>query len=134
VQNRRNRDGSFTNRTASAAPTNGQSADGKPGHPCPWCGSSDTELVKRGFIGPTDDRNQFLTCNDCNQLTWEIVSRTARDLRVGQFQVGDIWRDMSRQTRYTITRILKVGMNEILLYVKPIIRAENKPANDPGSH
>jgi hypothetical protein len=88
---------------------------------CPWCDSLDTRFVQRGFTGPTDERDQYVTCNDCGRLTFEIVSRTVRDMRLGQFRSGGIFRDSSRQTKYTISRVLKVGMNEFLLYVKPII-------------
>jgi hypothetical protein len=101
---------------------------------CPWCGSRNTVRIQRGFVGPTDERNQFLQCNHCDRATYEIVSRTARDMRVGQFRVGGTWRDIPGQTKYTITRILKVGMNESLLYVKPLIRPEQEPPHDPGSH
>jgi hypothetical protein len=76
-------------------------------------------------VGPTDDRNQYLTCNACDRLTFEIISKTVRDMRVGQFRVGGSYRDAARQTKYTITRVLKVGMNECLLYVKPVVRAES---------
>ena len=78
-------------------------------------------------MGPTDDRNQYLVCNACARVTYEIVSKTVRDMRVGQFRVGGTWRDASRQVKYTITCILKVGMNESLLYVKPVIRTEPEP-------
>ena len=94
-------------------------------HICPWCGSADTVHVQRGFVGPTDDRNQYLTCNSCERLTFEIISKTVRDMRVGQFRVGGTYRDAARQTKYMITRVLKVGMNESLLYVKPVIRADS---------
>ncbi len=80
--------------------------------------------VQRGFVGPTDDRNQYLSCNACNRLTFEIISKTVRDMRVGQFRVGGTYRDTASQTKYTITRVLKVGMNECLLYVKPLMRTE----------
>lgn len=92
---------------------------------CPWCGSSATVRVQRGFVGPTDDRNQYLNCNACNRLTFEIISKTVRDMRVGQFRVGGTYRDTANQTKYTITRVLKVGMNECLLYVKPLMRTES---------
>lgn len=133
VQSRRNRPDSASNRTAHTQSASGSTsiADGPR---CAWCDSHHTERVKRGFVGPTDDRNQYITCHDCRRVTWEIVSRTERDLRLGQFQVGDTWRDNANHTRYTISRILKVGMNEILLYVKPIKHFENEPAHDPGSH
>jgi hypothetical protein len=93
-------------------------------HPCPWCGSGDTVHVQRGFVGPTDDRNQYLICNACDRVTYEIISKTVRDMRVGRFRVGGNYRDAARQTKYVITRILKVGLNESLLYVKPVIRPE----------
>lgn len=93
---------------------------------CPWCTSTDTRLVQRGFVGPTDERDQYFTCNACKRLTYEIVSRTVRDMRLGQFRAGGTFRDSARQTKYTISRVLKVGFNELLLYVKPIVPA---PAN-----
>ena len=88
---------------------------------CPWCDSTNTRLVQRGFTGPTDERDQYFTCNDCGRLTYEIVSRTMRDMRLGQYRAGGTFRDSARQTKYTISRVLKVGMNEFLLYVKPIV-------------
>lgn len=88
---------------------------------CPWCGSSNTVFYKRGLTGPTDERDQYFTCEDCGRRTYEIVSRTSRDMRVGQFRVGGSFRDNARQTKYTIIRVLKVGMNEVLLYLKPIV-------------
>jgi ribosomal protein L37AE/L43A len=93
-------------------------------HVCPWCGSADTVRVQRGFVGPTDDRNQYLRCRACSRLTFEIISKTVRDMRVGQFRAGGTYRDTVSQTKYSITRVLKVGMNECLLYVKPIMRTD----------
>jgi hypothetical protein len=91
---------------------------------CPWCNSDDTRHTLRGYVGPSNDRDQYLTCNQCRRLTYEIVSRTPRDIRLGHFQVGDVWRDHARQTKYVITRILKAGASETLLYVRPVVRAE----------
>lgn len=88
---------------------------------CPWCDSLNTRLVQRGFTGPTDERDQYFTCDDCGRLTYEIVSRTMRDMRLGQYRAGGVFRDSARQTKYTINRVLKVGINEFLLYVKPIV-------------
>lgn len=92
---------------------------------CPWCGSTNTTFFKRGLTGPTDERDQYFTCEDCGRLTYEIVSRTSRDMRVGQFRAGGSFRDSARQTKYTITRVLKAGMNEVLLYLKPILPGPN---------
>jgi hypothetical protein len=118
------RNNSATGRNGDDGGSRGQSLQPE-AHPCPWCGSLDTVFVQRGFVGPTDDRNQYLTCNACDRLTFEIISKTVRDMRVGQFRVGGSYRDAARQTKYTITRVLKVGMNECLLYVKPVVRAES---------
>jgi hypothetical protein len=90
---------------------------------CPWCQSRDVKLVQRGFTGPTDERDQYITCNNCKRLTYEIISRNTRDMRLGQYRTGATYRDTRRQTKYDITRVLKVGSNEFLLYVKPIIRS-----------
>ncbi len=80
-------------------------------------------LVQRGFTGPTDERDQYVTCNTCKRLTYEIISRNSRDMRLGQYRAGGTYRDTRRQTKYDITRVLKVGSNEYLLYVKPIVRS-----------
>jgi hypothetical protein len=61
-------------------------------------------------------------------VTFEIIAKTVRDMRVGQFRAGGSYRDAAHQIRYTIVRVLKVGINECLLYVKPVIR----PDSDPG--
>lgn len=96
---------------------------------CPWCQSHSVELVQRGFTGPTDERDQYITCNTCKRLTYEIISRSTRDMRMGQYHTGGTYRDTRRQTKYDITRVLKVGSNEFLLYVKPVVRsAEPIPA------
>lgn len=88
---------------------------------CPWCGSTDTRFFRRGLTGPTDERDQYFTCEACGRRTYEIVSRTNRDMRVGQFRTGGSFRDNARQTKYTITRVLKAGFNEVLLYLKPVL-------------
>jgi hypothetical protein len=74
-------------------------------------------LVQRGFAGMTDDHNQYFTCNDCGRVTFEILSRTQREIRVGRLEAG-------RQVRheggeYIVSRVLKVGLNESLVYLKP---------------
>lgn len=42
-------------------------------------------------------------------------------MRLTQYRVGGQFRDTGRQAKYTINRVLKVGLNEYLLYVKPIL-------------
>lgn len=107
-----------------ASPTPDESDSGRA---CPWCGSQDTHLFRRGLTGPTDERDQYVDCHSCGKRTYEIVSRTSRDMRLGQFRAGGIWRDATRSARYTITRVLKVGVNEVLLYVRPIIPTRESP-------
>lgn len=100
----------------------GKSGDSPRPRQCPWCRSRDVRLIQRGFTGPTDERDQYISCNNCKRLTYEIISRSTRDMRLGQYRTGGTYRDTVRQAKYDITRVLKVGSNEFLLYVKPIIR------------
>jgi RNA polymerase subunit RPABC4/transcription elongation factor Spt4 len=84
---------------------------------CPHCGSSQITHVQRGLAGDTDERDQFLSCHACQRLTYEIISRTPREIRIGRLEAG-------RQVRlggfeYVVSRVLKVGLNESLVYVKP---------------
>jgi hypothetical protein len=85
---------------------------------CPVCTSTHTTFVQRGFAGQTDERDQFFRCDECGRVTFEIVSRTPREIRVGRLEAG-------RQVKlageeYTVSRVLKVGLNESLVYVKPV--------------
>lgn len=121
------RPGIAPRRQADETPASGVSQAAPP-RECPWCGSHDTTLYKRGLTGPTDERDQYIDCHECGRRTYEIVSRTTRDMRVGKFRVGAPFRDNARQTKYIITRVLKAGMNEILLYLKPVVqRPEDGP-------
>lgn len=84
---------------------------------CPECESRDTVLVQRGFAGTTDDHNQYFTCNDCGRVTFEILSRTPREIRVGRLDPGRHVRHEG--VEYVVSRVLKVGLNESLVYLKP---------------
>ena len=110
-------------RPDAASRDRGGPVDGIRPRRCPWCSSQDVRLVQRGFTGPTDERDQYISCNRCKRVTYEIISRSARDMRLGQYRTGGTYRDTRRQTKYDITRVLKAGSNEYLLYVKPIIRS-----------
>jgi uncharacterized Zn finger protein len=84
---------------------------------CPKCGNTETILVQRGLTGPTDERDQYFRCDECGRVTYEIVSRTQREVRMDRLEPG-------RQVKlagedYTVARVLKVGLNESLVYVKP---------------
>jgi hypothetical protein len=95
------------------------------GRVCPWCASSDVRFVQRGYAGLTDEVDQYLVCGECGKTTYEIVAKTARDMRLGRYKPGDIYRDRAQNTTYTISRVLKVGQNEFLIYLRPMAeRAE----------
>ena len=91
---------------------------------CPWCGSSATRLVTRGYTGPTDETDQYFTCLSCNKVTYELVAKTAREMRLGRFHTGGVYQDRAHHTRYHVSRVLKVGLNEYLVYLKPIVASE----------
>jgi hypothetical protein len=95
---------------------------------CPWCGSAETRLVQRGYTGPTDEVDQYFTCRRCGRVTYELVAKTAREMRLGRFRAGGIYKDSANQTRYQVSRVLKVGLNEYLIYLKPIVGPESAPA------
>lgn len=90
---------------------------------CPWCGSAAVETVQRGYAGKTDANDQYSRCRDCGKVTWEMVSKTAQELRLGRYEQGKSFTE--RGDRYLIKRILKVGFNEYLLYLKPTPLREN---------
>ena len=91
---------------------------------CPWCGSSATSLVQRGYTGPTDEVDQYFTCASCGKVTYELVAKTAREMRLGRFRAGSLYQDRANHTRYQVSRVLKVGVNEYLVYLKPIVTPE----------
>ena len=95
---------------------------------CPWCGSDETRLVHRGYTGPTDEVNQYFTCARCGKVTYELVAKTAREMRLGRYRAGGIYQDRANKTRYHVNRVLKVGINEYLIYLKPIVGSEAAPA------
>lgn len=91
---------------------------------CPWCGSSETHLVMRGYTGPTDETDQYFRCAQCDKVTYELVAKTAREMRLGRFHTGGVYQDRVHHTRYHVSRVLKVGLNEYLVYLKPIVASE----------
>lgn len=95
---------------------------------CPWCGSGALERVTRGYAGKTDGTDQYSRCRDCGKITWEMVSKTAQEVRLGRYAPGKVFNE--RGDPYTIKRVLKVGFNEYLLYLKP---APASPASNQGA-
>ncbi len=87
---------------------------------CPWCGSPDVRFIQRGYAGLTDERDQYLTCAGCEKVTYEIVAKTAREMRLGRYKPGDVYQDRAQNMRYTISRVLRAGSNEFLVYLKPL--------------
>lgn len=96
-----------------------------PGRECPWCASRDTGFVQRGFAGGQSSKDQYILCNDCERATYDIVATTDRDVRINRYQNGGEFRDPKHRTKYKIYRMLKVGFNEYLLYVRPVLPEPN---------
>jgi len=46
-------------------------------------------------------------------------------MRLGRYLPGGVYKDTANQTRYQITRVLKVGINEFLIYLKPMPGADD---------
>jgi hypothetical protein len=76
-------------------------------------------MTQRGYAGRTDERHQFYRCLDCGRLTYEILSRNAREMKLERLETGQIIEHESHL--YRVMRILKIGIDEHLIYV----RAEN---------
>jgi hypothetical protein len=91
---------------------------------CPDCGSGRTRLIQRGLTGPTDESDQYYRCEECGRVTYEIVARTAREVRVDRISPGAQLREGGNL--YRVRRVLKVGLNEYLVYLRPL--AEESPA------
>lgn len=101
---------------------------------CPWCGSHQTRWVQRGYTGPTDEIDQYFSCAACGKLTYEIISKNGREMRMERYRLGGIYKDLVHKTKYAISRILKVGVNEFLIYLKPLPDDSEPgvPANSPS--
>lgn len=84
---------------------------------CPACGSDRIRRTKRGYAGPADTADQYITCQDCGETTYEIISRSARELRVDRLEPGRHFKYEGRE--YIVIRVLKVGIDEALVYVRP---------------
>jgi transposase-like protein len=96
---------------------------------CPWCASADIRLISRGYTGPTDEVDQYFTCAACGKTTYELVAKSAREMRLGRYRAGGVYKDGANQTKYQISRVLKVGINEFLIYLKPLVEdtADQRP-------
>ncbi len=93
---------------ARSNPTNsGNPGTERPERRCPWCGSSAMETVQRGYAGKTDANDQYSRCRSCGKITWEMVSKTAQEVRLGRYAAGKTFTE--RGDRYLIKRVLKVG-------------------------
>lgn len=95
---------------------------------CPWCGSFQTRLVQRGYTGPTDEVDQYFSCGTCGKITYELIAKNAREMRMERYRAGGVYKDLVHKTKYHISRILKVGVNEFLIYLKPIPDEERSTA------
>lgn len=91
---------------------------------CPDCGSEHIQVTNRGYAGKTDERHQFFVCLDCGRTTYEILSWTARDMKLERVSTGDVIEAGGHP--YRILRILKIGLDEHLIYV----RADNNAGRE----
>jgi hypothetical protein len=98
----------------------GSEAQQPGGRVCPWCDSADIRFIQRGYAGPTDEVDQYSVCDACQKITYEIVAKTSREMRLGRYKPGDVYQDRAQNTSYSISRILRSGQNEFLIYLKPI--------------
>lgn len=108
--------------TAPGKPSKPESANSSwlpPGRPCPWCGSEDTVFVQRGLTSSSPSPDQYIRCSSCKKVTYDIVARGEREIRLGRYATGAEFRDAKHLTRYRIYRMLKVGFDEYLLYLRP---------------
>jgi hypothetical protein len=92
---------------------------------CPWCESDDVRFVQRGYAGLTDEVNQYLVCAHCGKTTYELVAKSAREMRLGRYKPGDIYQDRAHNTRYQVSRVLRAGHNEFLVYLRPLAEKAN---------
>ena len=99
---------------------------GRSASTCPWCGADSLVFTSRGYTGPTDEVDQYFTCDACHKPTFEIVAKTAREMRLGRYRAGGIFKEPSTRDRYRIRRVLKVGINEFLIYLEPILDARSR--------
>jgi hypothetical protein len=95
---------------------------------CPDCGGDNVELTQRGYAGRTDERDQFFNCLDCGRTTYEILSRNAREMKLDRFSNGDVIEAGGKP--YRVTRILKIGVDEHLIYVRADNDAQRGIARD----
>lgn len=91
---------------------------------CPHCGSNDVRFVQRGYAGLTDAAHQYVACDACGKTTYEILSRTERELRIERLEPGATFRFEGAE--YRVKRILRAGLNELLVYVDPIIKTTQR--------
>jgi hypothetical protein len=93
---------------------------------CPVCGGAQLVQTLRGYAGRTDTPHQYLTCQSCGQIIYEIMSVTQRDIRLYRYEVNGL---LAREgLTYQIRRVLKVGFDEYLLYLKVV--AVDRPDDD----
>ena len=101
---------------------------------CPWCDSFDTVFHQRGYTGPTDEVNQYFTCMSCHRVTYELIAKSSREMRLGRFRAGGVFRDSANGTKYQVSRVLKVGLNEYLVYLKPLVESRSTGATGAAHH
>lgn len=82
--------------------------------------------MQRGFAGGHESKDQYIRCYDCERITYDIVSKSDREIRIGRYRTGGQYRDPEHLANYTIYRMLKVGFDEFLLYLRLNLPQENE--------
>lgn len=84
--------------------------------PCPICGNPEATFVRRSLVGPRDERDQYVHCQQCGRVTYEILSRTPREVRAQGLAPGQVVSVAGQ--RYRIRQMLRAGPDEYLVYVR----------------
>jgi hypothetical protein len=81
----------------------------------------------RGYAGRTDTPHQYSTCESCGLVIYEIMSVSQREIRLHRYEPNGLF--AREGVTYRIRRILKVGFDEFLLYLK-VVEAERPPDDE----
>lgn len=99
-------------------------------HTCPACGGGHLIQTLRGFAGRSDSPHQFVTCQDCGQVVYEMLSVSQREIRLHRYEPNGLL--VREEMSYRIKRILKVGFDEFLLYLHPLPIERASTADEPA--
>ena len=102
---------------------------GGAGRRCPWCDSTDVETVQRGFAGKTDGNDQYFRCRACGKTTWEMISKTAQEVRLGRYTAGKSSTNAATATSSSASS--RSASTNYLLYLRPAPLPTPAPESAP---